>query len=451
MMKTVWIDCSYLCHHVTLNTGIQRVVRNVIIHLKPLAEASGFNVVPVDISNGQFRPLDIKDLSPALPESAVIETKTTILQKVKVYLRGVYGAVRGLLAALFPFSAFHRFLFAPRSQWGLSFICDSITLKPLRFLKKRFNQITPKEDASSVCVSSEDKLLLLDSTWYSNIWPSVEKLKESGVHVSAVSYDLIPITHPQFCDDFLAQVFKQWFFDSLNYVDCYIAISHTIQKDLMRFLEANGKDTTLKKFDYFHLGADIKIDHNATLEIRQEFNEMLKYPTYLIVSTVEPRKNHEYLLDAFEILWQNNYQVNLCIVGRVGWKVEKTMERILSHTYFKKYLWMWNDVSDHELNYLYKHSKMLLFPSIVEGFGLPIVESLAHGLPVIASNTPIHKEVGGEQIDYFDLSEPSSLVNKIMSIEKNGIPEKLRVPQNYHWLNWAQSTQMLWQKMLSNA
>jgi alpha-1,2-rhamnosyltransferase len=243
---------------------------------------------------------------------------------------------------------------------------------------------------------------------------------------------------------------RQWFFDSWQYVDCYISISQTSKNDLVKFYGENGKDTDSKKFDYFFLGADIDTDHHENTQIRANLDEMSRYPIFLSVSTIEPRKNHEYLLDTFDILWKAGHELNLCIVGRVGWKVDKTMQRLLAHEHYKKYLWVWNDLNDSELKYLYSRSKMLLFPSIIEGFGLPIVESLAHGLPVLASDTLIHREVGGERIGYFSLSEPQDLANKIIKIQAEGIPEALKVGTGYHWMDWQESTQMLMNKMLLN-
>ncbi len=446
-MRTLWIDCSYLCHHVTLNTGIQRVVRNIVREIEPIVENGGYRVVPVDISNGGFRILSINDLYPPSESTGEVPA-LSLLKALKLYLRNVYGALRGLAGALVPWAPFNRFLDAPRSQWGLSFFIDAVTLRPMRWLKRLFvsrSSVTHESFGENGDIG--DKLLLLDSTWYSNIWPSVERLKNRGVEVHAVSYDLIPITHPQYCDDFLAQVFKEWFFESWKYVDNYIAISDTIRHDLMRFLERHGKNLEEKRFSYFLLGADIQTDTSIAVSVRPEFETMFRKPTYLIVSTIEPRKNHSYLLDAFEFLWREGYEVNLCIVGRVGWKVEETMQRITTHPELGKRLWMWNDVKDAELNYLYANATMLVFPSVVEGFGLPIVESLAHGLSVLASDTPIHREVGGDKIGYFGLDDASELSRMVAEIDKNGIPEAYRVGPDYRWMNWSESAMMLWRQM----
>jgi len=137
----------------------------------------------------------------------------------------------------------------------------------------------------------------------------------------------------------------------------------------------------------------------------------------------------------------------LCIVGRMGWKVEALLRRIEQHPEKNVRLFWWSDLSDDELLYCYGNAKMLLFPSFIEGFGLPLVESLSNGLPVLASDTPIHREIGGEQIGYFDLADPHSLKEKLLAIEASGIPDSLQVSPGYQWLSWLESSRMLLNKM----
>jgi glycosyltransferase involved in cell wall biosynthesis/SAM-dependent methyltransferase len=394
-MRKIFVDCSYLSAHQELNTGIQRVVRRVIENLETLSKYQDFEVIPVDISNNQFFRVSRDSLD---HKKSNIELSSRVVRKIK-----------------------------ERS-------------KSIPLFQNRKIDLNPTKD---------DILLLLDSTWYSNIWPTVEMLKRKNLKVVAVIYDLIPITNAEFCDDFLAQVFKQWFEDSLNYVDGYISISDTVREDLISFLYKNfPKRVTKKSFDYFLLGDDFKYKSIDNFSLREELKDIFEArPTYLIVSTVEPRKNHKYLLDVFDKLWEDNIDVNLVIVGRVGWKVEEIMERIQKHKLLNKKLFHLSNINDRELLYCYQNSKMLLFPSIIEGFGLPIIESLSNSLPVLASNIPIHREVGGDNIGYFDISNPIDLVNQIKEIEKSGIPKNLQVDKNFKWISWLDSTKELLSKI----
>ena len=85
----------------------------------------------------------------------------------------------------------------------------------------------------------------------------------------------------------------------------------------------------------------------------------------------------------------------------------------------KQLIWLSN-ASDTDLLYCYKHSKALLFPSQAEGFGLPLVEGLRHGLPVIASDIPVHRAAGGIYCSYVDPRNPDSLAAVIGTAESSG-------------------------------
>lgn len=127
---------------------------------------------------------------------------------------------------------------------------------------------------------------------------------------------------------------------------------------------------------------------------------------YLAVGTIEPRKNHEYLLDAFELAWGAGSEARLCIIGRIDWKREALLKRICEHAEFGRRLFMFNEISDSGLQYAYGHAKALVFSSHDEGFGLPLVEAMQRGLPVMGSDIPVFHEIGGDYMAYFALQQP---------------------------------------------
>lgn len=454
-MRTIYIDCSYLADHTELNTGIQRVVRRVVENFADLADSEALRIQPVRIGDGRFEPLGEAQLYPA--RSAGTEGGSgghARYLRMASYARRVYLTGRDFVSAVFAdHQAVRKFLYASRQSFGLSYLVGRIFLRPVKFALGYRSPSAQNPAALMGEVQSGDILLLLDSTWYYSIWPSVAAFRKCGGNVVAVIYDLIPITHSQFCDDGLVAHFKKWFFESLDHIDGYIGISHTVQKDLHAFMsESFGERVKTKAFDHFLLGADFHYRQPQDSAVRAEvMHALAERPAYLIVSTVEPRKNHRYLLDAFDLLWAQGQDVSLVIVGRTGWKVEDLMRRILDHPEYGKRLRYWHDLNDQELTYCYRHSRMLVFPSIIEGFGLPIVESLANGLPVLASDTPIHREIGGERIGYFDLDDPQHLAAQIAAVEAHGVPEALRVPEGYRWLTWRESSQVLLERVLSVA
>jgi alpha-1,2-rhamnosyltransferase len=164
---------------------------------------------------------------------------------------------------------------------------------------------------------------------------------------------------------------------------------------------------------------------------------------FIAVGTIEPRKNHHYLLDAFDLVWQECPDTGLCIIGTIGWLGEQVMHRIRTHPQYKHNLFMFNRMSDAELDYYYRHSKALIFPSLAEGFGLPIVEALHYGLPVFASDIPIHREVGKDFCTYFDIRDPDCLAKIIIDIEKTGTLPHARSNKEYKPTTWKDSCEEL--------
>jgi alpha-1,2-rhamnosyltransferase len=257
---------------------------------------------------------------------------------------------------------------------------------------------------------------------------------------------LIPLTHPQFCDSGLVRVFEAWFAGIAQRADGFISISKTISDELQSKIAATLPSGTKPHqwFDYFYLGSDLDRAANDK-PIRTDIAQLLQdnRSLYLMVSTIEPRKNHAYLLEAFEVLWAKGLAVQLCFVGRVGWKCATLMRRIQAHTELGRRLFHLHDLSDAELEHCYRRAKALVFPSFVEGFGLPIVEAMQRGLPVMASDIPVFREVGGDFVAYFDVARPASLATLIESFEQTGKFPAARPIDDWRWLNWGEAAHML--------
>ncbi len=450
-MKRLFLDCSWLSQNPEMNTGIQRVVRRITENFMEIGHDHGFDPMMVSLEDGRISQIFEQDIYHNVPENRKDSKGPGLRHKISTYLREVYRQGKLFTVALLPLPPVRRFLLTGKDvTFSADWFLHSLLIRPVKQISNRKTTQELLETNPIIdSVSKDDILLLIDSSWDMKIWSAVHEFHKRGALVIAIIYDLIPVIHPQFCDPFLIPSFTEWLHDSVKVVDGYIAISKTVEDELRNYLKVYaGQDTASRlMFGYFHLGGDFTNEQINKSQTRQELKNAFSRPSYLIVSTLEPRKNHAYLIDAFDILWQNNIDVNLCIVGRVGWKVEFLLDRIRTHREFGKRLFLWHDISDHELAFCYSHAKALVFPSYVEGFGLPIIESLSKGLPVLASDIPIHREIGKENIGYFDLSDPSDLARQIQEIETNGIPAYLKVPEDYSWLTWRDSAHMLLEKI----
>lgn len=150
------------------------------------------------------------------------------------------------------------------------------------------------------------------------------------------------------------------------------------------------------------------------------------------LSTLEPRKNLQVLLEAFtSAMDQVNY--DLVLVGRKGWKMDEVIEKYNAQSRIH----ITGFVADEHVAHIYKHAKCFVFPSLYEGFGLPPVEALALGTPVIASDAASIPEVLMDQATYFKSNNVNQLKDLLLKMEDNilEMPHKLNKYQieNYRF------------------
>jgi glycosyltransferase involved in cell wall biosynthesis len=145
---------------------------------------------------------------------------------------------------------------------------------------------------------------------------------------------------------------------------------------------------------------------------------------WLTVGTIEPRKNHTTLLAAHDLYWErSSFRRPLTLVGRKGWLSEE-VHKLISMREKEGRLKYVGYVSDDELNRLYASAFALVYPSHYEGFGLPVLEAMERGIPVISSSATSLPEVGGDAIIYFDPSSAAELAEEMLKLEND---ESLRL------------------------
>lgn len=136
----------------------------------------------------------------------------------------------------------------------------------------------------------------------------------------------------------------------------------------------------------------------------------------LVVSTIEPRKNHATLLAAWEHLQASPYpNLNLVIVGMLGWDHESIVKKFKPWIERGK-LFVLEDVPSPELRVLYKHARATVCPSFGEGFDFSGVEAMRCGGVVVASDIPVHREIFGPGAEYFSPYSTAELVHAIINV-----------------------------------
>jgi alpha-1,2-rhamnosyltransferase len=318
------------------------------------------------------------------------------------------------------------------------------------YLYVQFKLRASQSHLEEVAFCAGDILLLLDGAWGRPIQKEISKAHEVGATVIFVLYDLIPISHSIYCDPVKTADFKKFLKNMLIMADGVLCISEAVKNELLHYHETMLPEIkTTPEIDFFHLGVDREnLSRNGHLRETLPLVFEGSSPVFLMVSTIEPRKNHAYLLEAFEQLWAQGNQVRLVFVGRVGWEVKTLMERIASHSQLNRLFFVFNDLNDAELSYCYSNASALVFPSFAEGFGLPIIEALEHALPVIASDIPVHREIGGDILMYIDPYEPQTLVETISKIVETGNVPQRHIPRAFAWTNWREATREMLNKLL---
>lgn len=267
-----------------------------------------------------------------------------------------------------------------------------------------------------------------------------------GVTIWSVVYDLLPL---QFPDCFLDTVHEQhqaWL-ETITEFDGAACISKAVASELTHWLQKCGRVRVRPlSVGWFHLGADMEASaptHGYPADREHLHRTITSRMSFLMVSTVEPRKGHKQVLDGFEELFNQGIDVNLVIVGKQGWRVDDLAQRIRCHPeYGKRLLWL-EGISDEFLNEVYAACTCLIVASKGEGFGLPLIEAAQHRLPIIARDLPVLREVAGEHAFYFDGHRAEDIAHAVkhwMSLYEMGQhPCSTDMP----WLTWKESAEQL--------
>lgn len=297
-----------------------------------------------------------------------------------------------------------------------------------------------------VTLAPGDKLLLLDASWnlaaeYESVLAEAARL---GVERIACLYDLIPLRHPAVVGHVNRGSFARWFETVIATSDAVVGISRCVIDDFVDYAKTHplALRPTLR-LGWWPLGADLSRPAAAAPSDAAPSDAARRLidagrPLFLSVGTMEPRKGLAIALDAFDALWRDGRDATWAIVGRPGWNIKAFQQRLRSHPEFGRRLFWLIGASDADLQFLYSNCRALVFPSVAEGFGLPIVEAAHFGAPVIASDIPVFREVGGDGVIYFKAADPAALKERLGEALDAAPP-----PLKIHVTNWSESAATL--------
>ena len=311
--------------------------------------------------------------------------------------------------------------------------------------------------ASRIRISprSGDIYVILGAFWIGNDYSgALVSLKNSGVRIGVYIYDLIPLTHPQFVTESTLQDVSEKFGDVMSLADFVLTISDYVAKDVSSiFRNELNRTPPVYSVPLSHALPD---SFTADAEPDTDFISSLPKDYVLCVSTLEGRKNHALLLNVWSSL-NRKYEGNiphLILVGKWGWRIEEFRSQLESQRNLDGKIVVMGNLPDSQLKLLYQNCLFTVFPSFVEGWGLPVGESLALGKPCIASNTSSIPEVGGSFCRYINPHDPLSAMVEIERVLNDR--EDLRqwtadVAKNFKVRTWADVAENFLRKVDSAA
>ncbi|QNP46499.1 glycosyltransferase family 4 protein [Sphingomonas sediminicola] len=249
--------------------------------------------------------------------------------------------------------------------------------------------------------------------------------RSEGVEIRLVLYDLLPLTHGRWFTMKMRRNFRRWLNLVERRADRIVAISESVANEFAAWqrrprirARRNIPVSTAR------LGSDISASlpsKGLPGDSESVLSWMRQGRTLLMVGTIEPRKGYEQAVAAFEWLKrEGDKATQFLVIGRGGWKTEQLQQkmRMLSQAN-RQFRWI-DSASDEFLEHIYRRASGLLVASEGEGFGLPIVEALSHGKPVLARDLAVFRELEGPGVSFFEGRTGAQLGNAIVNwLEEN--------------------------------
>ncbi|HQR04685.1 MAG: glycosyltransferase family 4 protein [Proteobacteria bacterium] len=256
-------------------------------------------------------------------------------------------------------------------------------------------------------------------------------LRRRGLRPVFFLHDVIPITHPEYCRPGEAE--RHWQRIETMVTSGWLIIVNSSDTRAALEVCANARGWDLPRCVVAPLAA-------GSLPSAAE-RPPLAHPYFVVLGTIEPRKNHLLLLHVWRRLAANlgEKAPRLVIIGQRGWECEQVVDLLDRCEALRGIVSEESRCSDTALATLLRHARALLFPSFAEGFGIPLVEALALGLPVIASDLPIFHEIAGDIPEYLDPLDGPGWERTIMDYTQESSPSRIAQKERmagYRALGW---------------
>lgn len=204
---------------------------------------------------------------------------------------------------------------------------------------------------------------------------------------------------------------------SVDRADTIITISESSKREIIKYLNVDPNKIEIVPPGVEMEAYNRQFDKDKLMQVKDKYNLPEEFMLYL--GTLEPRKNIESIIDAFSLYKKSNEDsIKLVIAGNKGWMYESIFERVKSLNIEDQVVFT-GYVDENDKPYVYEMSTIFIFPSLYEGFGIPVLEAMASKVPVITSDISSLKEVCGDAALFVNPKDLDAICDDITKLRQN--------------------------------
>lgn len=238
----------------------------------------------------------------------------------------------------------------------------------------------------------------------------------SDVRAVFFVHDLLPLDFPEFWPSGEAKLFSRRVDTIFAFASAVITSSNSVTERVSAEWNARGA----KKIPVLTMPLPPQRVLARSHDRRDD--DLAAHSYFVVIGTIEPRKNHDLLLNVWRSLSKLDNPPKLIVIGARGWESQHTIGTLERSPAIKKLVLEIGGLLDEEIHVLLANSCALLMPSFAEGFGLPILEALTLGVPVIASDLPVFRETSEGKALFLDPTDGPSWLAAILALADRRSP-----------------------------
>jgi glycosyltransferase involved in cell wall biosynthesis len=445
---TIWFDVEDLIQyfqHAARPTGIQRL--GFELFRAVWAQAAGSGEVAFcrrGAAPDSFRPIHFPALEAGIMAaiSAPEAAPTLKLRARPLPATGLAAAARRLPPRYrLPLGALSRAVAAAAPALGEL----ALALLPWRHGRAAGNWVGGHQfdlEGPEIVFAPGDWLVNCGAPWGAALYTPefLAALHGNGARFALLVHDLIPLHYPEWCGEGVVRVFQDWLRQVLPRADVVFANSRSVARDVSAYFEATGAARP----------PPLVVPVGRFGPARESAGPPeLSAPYVLLVGTIEVRKNHAAMLRVWRLLLRElpeDRVPDLVFAGKIGWLTADLLQQLENCAWLNGKIKFIDSPSEARLANLYRHCLFTVFPSLSEGWGLPVTESLSFGKTVAASNHASIPEAGGEFCAYFDpeyIGEAAAVIRGLLEHPERVAALEARIAREFKPPGWEDSAAVL--------